>query len=128
VEFLYADIGATEKWGKPNDRSGVERWPEYVVAPWLRYLDENDQPDLIYIDGRFRVACGLFARVMFELHGSGGWHPKVIIHDFGRPEYQRLLASYEELDRADKLAVLRPKPADMNRVLVDVMRAQFDWR
>lgn len=58
--FLHADIGLTVKWGKPLftrlTKRRKERWANYSEAPWHA---TTSRPDLILIDGRFRVACAL---------------------------------------------------------------------
>lgn len=56
---IHADIGSTKEWGYPVDSSQMAQWPAYADKSW-RYINEHDlQPDLILIDGRFRVASFL---------------------------------------------------------------------
>lgn len=56
---IYSDIGKTREWGHPTGTEKANLWPRYISAPW-DVMDENKQaPDLILIDGRFRVACFL---------------------------------------------------------------------
>jgi len=53
---LWADIGPIENWGYPDDESAWKKWPDYAQLPW-RYCREHAlAPDLVLIDGRFRVA------------------------------------------------------------------------
>lgn len=54
----HVDIGPTGRWGRPVDRSARDRWPDYHSAIWAEMADP---PDLVFIDGRFRAACGLQA-------------------------------------------------------------------
>ena len=51
----HADIGPTRKWGYPADDSTFRLWPAYSQAIW----DHADfrAPDVVLIDGRFRLAC-----------------------------------------------------------------------
>lgn len=51
----HADIGPTRDWGHPLDESAVKRWPGYALSVWDR--KDFEHPDVVLIDGRFRVAC-----------------------------------------------------------------------
>jgi len=54
---IFCDIGETKAWGHPKDDSKWGQWPSYSVKAW-HYCNENKlDPELILIDGRFRVAC-----------------------------------------------------------------------
>lgn len=53
----HADIGPTKAWGQPADRSGFRRYHLYATAIWDHPRFRH--PDLVLIDGRFRVACFL---------------------------------------------------------------------
>jgi len=54
---IHIDIGPTGAWGYPTDLAYEARWPEYANTPWAMMREAEHQPDLILIDGRFRVAC-----------------------------------------------------------------------
>jgi hypothetical protein len=56
---IPVDIGPTRKLGKPVDKSRRNFWPDYYENVWIKIKDNNDSPDLVLIDGRFRVACFL---------------------------------------------------------------------
>lgn len=56
VDFIHIDIGPTRDWGRPVDESKIESWPAYSEIPWKYIKEKNFKPDLILIDGRFRVA------------------------------------------------------------------------
>ena len=57
--FHYADIGLTNQWGQPvftsKTKLRCKKWERYSSIPVgkINYF----LPDLILIDGRFRVAC-----------------------------------------------------------------------
>lgn len=57
LHLLHADIGRTGDWGRPVDRKAIERWHLYPEAGWRRLHELGLSPDLVLIDGRFRVAC-----------------------------------------------------------------------
>ena len=58
-KVIHADIGRTKGWGHPVGFEAFRRWPNYSLAPWDFLRGNHPAPDLILIDGRFRVACFL---------------------------------------------------------------------
>lgn len=96
VAVVAVDIGITAEWGWPlfkrRTPSRIRRWRQYVEAGFARV-----SPDLIMIDGRFRVACGLAA----GKHTEGA---TVIFDDYyDRPAYraiERYLGPPERVGRA----------------------------
>lgn len=57
VEIIHADIGPTKEWGHPVDHSGWKGYADYPLAIWDR--KGFQQPDVVLVDGRFRVGCAL---------------------------------------------------------------------
>jgi len=57
LHLHHGDIGPTKAWGHPLDDDDFRQWPEYPAAIWRH--KSFVQPDLVLIDGRFRVACFL---------------------------------------------------------------------
>ncbi|MFA7434000.1 MAG: hypothetical protein WCZ72_09850 [Gemmobacter sp.] len=55
VHLHHADIGRTGEWGHPASERGFRRWPGYPLSVWER--GDFRHPDVVLIDGRFRVAC-----------------------------------------------------------------------
>jgi len=55
----HVNVGKTGKWGTPIDGTAFRRYHHYPLSIW----DEPtfNHPDVILIDGRFRVACALTA-------------------------------------------------------------------
>ena len=97
----YADIGPVKKWGYPINATPSPGWSQYHQTIWdtLPY----DRPDIVLIDGRFRVAC-LCQALLREKHGS----PLVVVHDFWERDcYHIVLALCEIVAKADSMAVLR---------------------
>ena len=97
LRFLVADVGPTGSWGNPLDRSKVHLWPNYALCPYLH----GYYPDLILIDGRFRIACGLAAALQA---------PKatILIHDYTCRRYYHVLERFLEIeDSVDTLVRCR---------------------
>lgn len=55
VEMVHADIGPTKDWGHPEDESTWRRFPAYPLKVW----DSGLAPDVVLVDGRFRIGCAL---------------------------------------------------------------------
>lgn len=59
VDIIWSDIGPTKEWGHPVDERGWKRFARYPLEVWD--LDEFEHPDVVLVDGRFRVGCALAA-------------------------------------------------------------------
>lgn len=91
IEFLHLDIGPTKEWGYPSSPSSTTVFPNYTLDAMSKLKLVDFTPDLILIDGRFRVASFLWCLLMF---------PKAII----------LFDDYLERDHYHAVEeVLRPK-------------------
>ncbi len=55
LHLHQADIGPTRQWGYPADNKHVARWSNYPISVWDRA--DFQHPDVVLIDGRFRIAC-----------------------------------------------------------------------
>lgn len=57
VRLHLEDKGRTEKWGRPVNKVKWRRYPRYALSVWQR--DDFVHPDVVLIDGPFRVWCFL---------------------------------------------------------------------
>jgi hypothetical protein len=108
-DFIYCNIGMTELWGIPilkrMSARRCKRWKCYPLSPWRNH-DGSFLPDLVLIDGRFRVACALTTikyltnKVSFE----------ILVDDYAdRAEY-REIEKYAELSSMQgRMAIFKPK-------------------
>ncbi|WP_419663764.1 hypothetical protein Dvar_39840 [Desulfosarcina variabilis str. Montpellier] len=55
VNVRYCDVGPVEQWGRPVGYTHRDGFRTYIHAWW----DAGEKPDLVLVDGRFRVACFL---------------------------------------------------------------------
>jgi len=105
VKFLHADIGKVGRWGRPSNKKKIGNWPQYSQAPWALI----GRPDLVFVDGRFRVSC------IMESVLRGRSDSLTIVHDFwDRPNYQCTLPFLECLESCGTLGVFTAKPG-LNR-------------
>jgi hypothetical protein len=56
IHPIHQDVGPVAKWGHPKDPSLFSKFLETVNKPWLVAEKHKINPNLIFIDGRFRIA------------------------------------------------------------------------
>ncbi len=120
----HADIGPVQEWGNPADRSKVHLWPRYCSSVWARIASESlPQPDLVLIDGRFRVAC-LLAALLMARPGT-----TILFDDyFDRPHYHRVEAWATPVGRAGRMAeFIVPGTPLQPGLLADLLAASTDF-
>lgn len=128
IAVLHADIGPVREWGNPLDRSEVARWPRYLAAGWAEWAKRQILPDLVFVDGRFRVACCY--SVVLATGGGALASPRVMLHDFNeeRPHYRDVLEFFEIAEQVESLCLLRVKQETAPAaVLAKLLGRQFDY-
>ena len=83
ITYLTIDLNSRDNLGRPGPGTTVEDWKKYIQA----YKPEYNA-DIIFIDGRFRVACGLdiFQKIRADT--------LVLIHDYNNRPYYHILENY----------------------------------
>lgn len=124
--ILHADIGSTRRWGYPKDRRSVEKWHRYIASPWAEFARRKETPDLVFIDGRFRVACALSVAALAL---QSALRPMVLFHDMSymRPEYMGILRYFEVVEQVDALWLLQLRDDILPAMaLADLLAKQFE--
>ena len=109
AKLIHVNIGLTVDWGmpvftKPTPRR-VRRWEEYAKAPWRYFRTIGQQPDLILVDGRFRVACVLESLLCLSPLSE----TKILLDDYiDRPEYS-VIEQFADVEMVGRMAVVRPR-------------------
>lgn len=98
-QFFYIDLNAGA-WGRPKDESKKDNWPTY--SSQMSHISEK--PDLVLVDGRFRVACA--ANAYTHMSDSG----VALVHDYERASYHVIEKIYTPIERCDNLVALAKKP------------------
>src|SRR5579871_3097012 len=111
ASLIHADIGLTTDWGMPaftrHTRRRVRRWADYPAAPWRYLRSISRQPDLILVDGRFRVACVLESLLNLEPLSQC----QILLDDYiSRPHYH-IVERLCETRRVGRMAVLQLGPS-----------------
>lgn len=118
---LCPDIGPCVRhgWGNPQGPARPE-WLRYHQDVW-RLLDPYS-PDVVLVDGRFRVACVCQALLRCKPDAA------ILVHDFAeRPHYHDVLAFTDVVDSAESMVVLkRKKRVNWKKLALLLQRTQFD--
>ena len=96
TELIYINTGPVLEYGNPVDPTQLAGFADYSLA----FCQRNSDTDLVLVDGRFRVACGLQI-VLSNYTGI------VLLHDAERSEYQPLFKFFSVLERVENLVALR---------------------
>ena len=118
LELLHADVGPVGALGRPSEKQAS--WPNYARRPWPHLGDSK--LDLVFIDGRFRVACILETALRVS--------PATIIavHDFwNRPGYHLVLPFLDQIGACESLGLFRVKgDLDVEAVERLLVTAHYD--
>jgi len=109
TKLIHVNIGLTYERGMPvftkPTRRRVRRWEDYPTAPWRYYRSIAQQPDLILVDGRFRVACVLESLLSLSPLSS----TQILLDDYAARPYYDVVEQFADLEMAGRMAVLRPR-------------------
>lgn len=123
LHFCYQNIGPTGAWGTPTSNNEFRRWHNYPLGFWTD-ATRSLSPDLILVDGRFRVACFL-ASLVFAKPGA-----VILFDDYAsRPHYHSVETFIKPEKLADRMAMFRvPKRLNANEVWAHLVAATTDYR
>ena len=100
VNLRFVDIGPVGDWGMPVDEQNKDNWPEYSKSINTFELE----PDVIFVDGRFRVAC-LIQAVLFSTKNN--LDPIILLHDCNRDYYNSGKNILKCISQVDTLAAFK---------------------
>lgn len=83
--LVHRYIGPTKQWGRPILSCGMsQKFKKYSDLPLDPKTQKSINPDLVLVDGRFRVACTL--KAIDALKGCDSW--TILVDDYiDRPQY-----------------------------------------
>lgn len=99
----FADIGHVVEWGMPKDTAAHRRYHLYASGVWdARWFR---QPDVVLIDGRFRVACLITAMLRTT-------KPLTVLFDdyYDRPYYHWIEDLAPVAERTGRMARFEVQP------------------
>jgi hypothetical protein len=131
ADIRHADIGPVGQWGYPRDLGHIQSWPAYIATAWDVWSERNEMPDLIFVDGRFRVACCLSVILLAESGLHSTQELRVLLHDVSpeRPFYDEVFEFFDVVESVNTLRVMKIKPdISGSRAMSVLLRHQFDPR
>lgn len=98
LEIIHIDLGKLKTWGTPEGYEFRQNFKNYLSAIW----EKSFKPDLILVDGRFRVACFLTSLLNAD-EGS-----IIIFDDYTlRPEYHIVEIFEKPIESNSRQAVFK---------------------
>lgn len=115
-DYIYINIGMTDKWGRPRTFNHIANWSQYFIKPWEEIGSNSSRVDLVYIDGRFRIPACLYSIKMLVM--SSNLDCMILFHDyFSRPVYHIVSRFLILIDSENDLAIFRiDKNLDLNEI------------
>lgn len=110
VNIIHADIGPTTKWGHPDGPKDWRKYPGYPLKVW----DSGIAPDVVLVDGRFRIGCALATAI--HTHKP----VRVLFDDYiNRPRYHRVEEFLGRPQMTGRMAefTVTPMPVQPDRLL-----------
>ena len=102
LKLIYADIGETGAWGYPLNNDNTEKFTNYHEKVFENF--NAKEIDMVFVDGRFRVACVLST----ILHCSD--NIDILIHDYTfREEYHVVEEFLDLINTVDSLCIFKIK-------------------
>jgi len=133
--LVHADVGLTGPWGTPFWRRltphTLNKWTNSLEAPW-RYMQSREGqdhpmlPDLILIDGRFRVAATLVCCA--HLTASPG--TRIFVDDYAESPHYHVIEKYATLTAtAGRIAIFQAAPlTSIEDLRTAIAEYSADWR
>ncbi len=131
ADIRHADIGPVTQWGYSGGSEHVENWPTYIATAWDAWSQRNEMPDLVFVDGRFRVACCLSVILLAAADPELTRNLRLVLHDVGpdRSYYDEVFRFFDIVESVNTLRVMRIKPdVPCSQVMSVLLRRQFDQR
>lgn len=115
ITLKHCDLGPVRTWGYPIDKQHIGRFHKYAILPWDIAKASGTTPQVIFIDGRFRVACFLYSLMAAKL-GT------IILFDdyMNRPPYHEVEKFCQRTEARGRMGVfvVKEKPP-----MLEVMEA-----
>ena len=111
MHMVHVELGPVRSWGYPATRDRAHLWGSYPRAPWGVWQAIGRIPDLILVDGRFRVAC--CARTAeFLMQSAMTGEARILMHDMipKRVGYRQIFDFMEEVESVESLFLLKCRP------------------
>ena len=124
TRLIHVSVGLTLDTGMPlftkPTRRRIRRWEDYASAPWRYFRSIAQQPDVILVNGLFRVACVLESLLSLSPLSN----TRIMVDDYGDRPYYHVVERFADVERVGRMGVLRPRKL-LNRIEVRRLVRQF---
>lgn len=116
-ELLHSYCGEISDFGYPKDYSERNAYYEYFNSIWERDLS----PDLVLIDGRFRVACFLTSL----LRSKPG--TKILFDDYSLREEYHIIEDFitPKIKTKRQALFIKPKNIDEKKIIYEINKFNY---
>ena len=115
IQQQHVDLGRLLNWGRPASYRFRDRIDEYLSGPF----DGGFNPDLVLVDGRFRVACFLFALLRAE---PGSF---IVFDDYRNREHYHIVEEVLQPIAISGRQAVFVRPEDIDEAFVRRLIADF---
>jgi len=109
TRLIHVNIGLTMDTGMPlftkPTRRRLRRWEDYASAPWRYFRAISQQPDVILVNGQFRVACVLESLLSLSPLSN----TRIMVDNYAERPYYHIVERFADVEMAGRMAVLRPR-------------------
>lgn len=118
----FVNTGPVGAWSRPIDSSGHQLYPKYAASVWDR--QDFVQPDVVLIDGRFRLSCFWTVVMRTERRVT------ILFDDYlERPEYQWIEEFLPRTALHGRMAEFRVAPGlNFRPYLTKILESYLDVR
>lgn len=116
-EVLRVDLGSIGRWGRPDTYSRADNFMTYISAPF----SSGYSPDLVLIDGRFRVACFL-QTILSTSPGT-----KIVFDDYVTRPFYHLAESLIPPDKIGSRQALFTRPEKVDDEKLVYFLGKFEY-
>tara|TARA_Y200000002_G_scaffold368961_1_gene362577 strand:- start:1104 stop:1745 length:642 start_codon:yes stop_codon:yes gene_type:complete len=117
VKFKWYDLGEIGEWGNPLSYYKHQNIAKYIDSIWT----ENIKPDLVLIDGRFRIAC--FLKCLLESEKN----TKIIFDDYTNRKIYHVVEQIIKPSEIYKRQALFVKTEDLDIKLIKNLYSKFEY-
>lgn len=119
----YCDVGEVAEWGTPKNRNKAENFWRYIVLPWQNCRNTQLHPDMVLIDGRFRVAAFLYSLLSARV-GT----PILFDDYFDRPHYHIVESFSDVQERHGRMAAFSAgKQFSVPLICETILKYSMHW-
>ncbi len=114
-DIRHIDVGPVAKWGKPRSYRKRRNFIHYVEGPWSSLA----KPEVVLIDGRFRVACFLTS-LRAATPGTA-----IIFDDYVKRKTYHIVEEFLRPEATNARQAVFIVPKTRNKPAIERLRDQF---